>query len=88
MEKICLRSLFSFFSQLTLSFAVMIAGCAVVMAGNVWYISTHEHAHGTPKEVPYMHIRSKPFPWACNDCELFNGDCWKEARGEATSHGH
>lgn len=55
---------------------VMFAGCGVVMAGNIWYISTHEHLHGTPKEVPYMHIRSKPFPWRCSDCELFNGACW------------
>jgi hypothetical protein len=36
-----------------------------------------------PQDLPYMRIRAKPFPWsekACNDCGLFEMDCWDECR--------
>lgn len=40
-------------------------------------VHSHEHVrHG----LPYQKIRSKPYPWSAADCNLFEGECWKEAR--------
>ena len=41
----------------------------------------HPHRQEGP-EPDYMRIRNKEFPWECEDCELFNGECWKKCREE------
>lgn len=45
----------------------------------VYNIVAHDHDHAR-HGLPYQKIRSKPYPWACNDCNLFEGDCWKECK--------
>lgn len=62
----------------------MLGGCAISTVYNLYEIAHEGHEEGTPKEVPYMHNRAKPFPWKCSDCELFNDRCWK---GEDGGHG-
>jgi cytochrome c oxidase subunit 6a len=48
-----------------------------------------EHAHRKHGPEPdYMKIRNKAFPWECEDCELFNNECWKKCRGESTGDEH
>jgi len=45
-----------------------------------------EHHHRKPDPLPdYMRIRNKPFPWECEDCELFNRKCWKECKAAKQS---
>mmetsp|Transcript_142 Transcript_142/g.374 ORF Transcript_142/g.374 Transcript_142/m.374 type:complete len:107 (-) Transcript_142:44-364(-) len=42
--------------------------------------------HPHPHEVPaYSHlkIRSKPYPWDCPDCNLFEPACWKACKENA-----
>lgn len=47
----------------------------------VYNVVAHEHEH--PREgLPYQHIRNKPYPWSCSDCNLFDGACWDECRGK------
>ena len=42
-----------------------------------------EHTHRKHGPEPdYMRIRTKSFPWECEDCELFNSECWKKCRAE------
>lgn len=41
--------------------------------------------HHHPDEGPqpdYMKIRNKEFPWECEDCALFDSQCWKQCRAE------
>ena len=45
----------------------------------VWDLSqAHEHGHEGP-QYPYMHIRTKDYPWGA--CTLFDQHCWDEQRG-------
>uniref|UniRef100_A0A7S2MJB1 Cytochrome c oxidase subunit n=1 Tax=Helicotheca tamesis TaxID=374047 RepID=A0A7S2MJB1_9STRA len=54
--------------------------CAITMIKDVL---TMEHEHRKPGPEPeYMQIRTKPFPWECEDCALFDLDCWKKCRAE------
>lgn len=42
-----------------------------------------EHPHRFEGELPeYMSVRSKEFPWECEDCDLFDLKCWKKCRAE------
>ena len=59
------------------------AGLSTVLGIYTYFTNTHDHARSG---LPYQKIRSKPYPWACSDCALFDGDCWKECRGETVSH--
>jgi len=38
----------------------------------------HEHGHEGP-QYPYMHIRTKDYPWGA--CTLFDQHCWDEQKG-------
>ena len=44
--------------------------------------ATMDDSHGHPKENPYSYekIRTKPYPWECSNCNLFDGHCWEECR--------
>lgn len=42
-----------------------------------------DHSHRPEGELPdYMKIRSKEYPWECEDCNLFDSPCWKKCREE------
>ncbi|CAL8462790.1 g2323 [Coccomyxa elongata] len=44
----------------------------------IWDLS-HAHAHDHEQiQYPYMHIRSKDFPWG--PCSLFDTHCWEEQK--------
>ncbi|KAJ1428061.1 hypothetical protein B484DRAFT_394961 [Ochromonadaceae sp. CCMP2298] len=45
----------------------------------VYNIVAHDHEH-VRTGLPYQRFRSKPYPWSCPDCNLFDGACWKECR--------
>ena len=48
----------------------------------IYCLAVHSHEH--PRHgLPYQKIRSKPYPWSAADCNLFEGECWKEARAAA-----
>lgn len=44
--------------------------------------NAHEHEEGV--QYPYMHIRTKDYPWG--PCTLFDKHCWEHAREEAGEH--
>lgn len=48
----------------------------------IYNIAIHGHQHPR-KDLPYLKLRNKPFPWECKDCDLFDMDCWDECRGGA-----
>lgn len=52
----------------------MVALTTVVALYN---IAAHEHDHGVPTGASYIKIRTKPYPWKCSDCNLFDGECQK-----------
>ena len=46
----------------------------------IWDLShAHDHEHEGP-QYPYMHIRTKDYPWGA--CTLFDKHCWGGARKE------
>lgn len=62
--------------------SVLVAAPVLVLT-SIKDIILNEHDHRKPGPEPdYMRIRNKPFPWECEDCELFNRDCWKQCRAE------
>jgi len=55
----------------------------VVGLSTLFTLIFDEHPHRIEGELPeYMKIRSKEFPWECSDCDLFDGNCWKQCRAE------
>ncbi len=69
-----------------ISFVVAMPICAVSCAKDILF-GHHDHGHeGLNPE--YMKIRTKQFPWECEDCELFNGKCWEACRAEKASAGN
>mmetsp|Transcript_7965 Transcript_7965/g.14999 ORF Transcript_7965/g.14999 Transcript_7965/m.14999 type:complete len:144 (+) Transcript_7965:808-1239(+) len=60
--------------------------CVLTVAKDLLLV---EHAHRKEGPEPdYMRIRNKEFPWECEDCELFNSDCWKKCRAERAAGGN
>lgn len=49
--------------------------CLVLGAYNFVAHFTHEHEHGEHIPYSYMKLRTKPFPWAATDCDLFDLEC-------------
>ena len=42
-----------------------------------------DHHHPPKGPLPdYMKIRNKSFPWECEDCALFDQECWNECKAE------
>jgi len=60
--------------------SMMVAAPVCVVSAVKDLFMDHPHAHAT--EVDYMRIRNKPYPWECEDCGLFELDCWKKCRAE------
>jgi|CryBogDrversion2_2_1035213.scaffolds.fasta_scaffold129548_1 hypothetical protein len=44
--------------------------------------AVHPHEHKPRKDMTYMHIRHKPFPWKEADCDLLDWECKKKWRDE------
>lgn len=64
-----------------ISFIIAFPVCVLSSVKDIVFGEDHGHAHEGPAPE-YMHIRNKAFPWECEDCELFNLDCWKKCRAE------
>ena len=46
-------------------------------------LAFEEHAHRPHGPLPeYMGVRVKEFPWECDQCDIFDLDCWKKCRAE------
>ena len=53
-------------------------GCILMMAKD---LAIEEHHHRPDGPMPeYMSVRKKEFPWECDQCALFDLDCWKKCR--------
>jgi cytochrome c oxidase subunit 6a len=63
-----------------ISFAVGFPICFISSMKDVLF-GEHDHApHGPLPD--YMKIRTKAFPWECDDCALFDSACWKACKAE------
>lgn len=63
-----------------ISFAVATPICVISAAKDI-YLGEHEHEdHGSKPD--YMGIRTKAFPWECEDCALFDRDCHRKCKAE------
>jgi len=61
-------------------YSIGMAGVCVAVTGWVVYLeSSHEHSHHVDERA-YKKIRSKPYPWSCSDCNLFNSECFKKCK--------
>eukprot|EP01031_Cornospumella_fuschlensis_P038186 gene38186-46398_t len=49
--------------------SIGMAGLSTVLGIYTYFTNTHDHARSG---LPYQKIRSKPYPWACSDCALFD----------------
>jgi len=55
-------------------------GCVLMMFKD---LAIEEHHHRPDGPLPeYMSIRSKEFPWECDQCAFFDLECWKACRAE------
>jgi len=55
-------------------------GCGLMLIKDA---AIEEHHHRSDGPMPeYMNIRSKEFPWECDQCPFFDLDCWKKCRAE------
>mmetsp|Transcript_6457 Transcript_6457/g.9143 ORF Transcript_6457/g.9143 Transcript_6457/m.9143 type:complete len:140 (+) Transcript_6457:53-472(+) len=63
-----------------ISFIVAFPVCVLSSMKDVFF-GEHHHEDEGPKP-DYMAIRSKAFPWECEDCALFDPSCWKKCRAE------
>lgn len=68
------------YKWIKLSFLVGLPVCVLSVAKDLLLIEHPHRKHGP--EPDYMKIRTKEFPWECEDCEIFNGECWKKCREE------
>jgi len=63
-----------------ISVVVAIPFCALLVLKDVFF---EEHKHRPEGLLPdYMKIRTKEYPWECEDCNLFDSACWKKCREE------
>ena len=63
-----------------ISFVVALPICALSAVKDILF-EEHPHPH-EGAEPDYMHIRNKPFPWECEDCDLFDMACWKKCKAD------
>jgi cytochrome c oxidase subunit 6a len=61
--------------------SIMVATPICVLSFLKDQLLAHPHRLEAP-EPDYMKIRTKAFPWECDDCELFNTECWNKCRAE------
>mmetsp|Transcript_16457 Transcript_16457/g.45399 ORF Transcript_16457/g.45399 Transcript_16457/m.45399 type:complete len:142 (+) Transcript_16457:110-535(+) len=63
-----------------ISVFVCVPGCLLMVAKDFAIEEHHHRPHGPLPD--YMAIRSKEFPWECDQCPLFDLNCWKKCREE------
>ena len=63
-----------------LSILVGFPVCVLSVAKDLLLVDHPHRKHGPLPD--YMRIRNKEFPWECEDCEIFDLDCWKKCRAE------
>eukprot|EP00587_Corethron_hystrix_P016285 CAMPEP_0113308124 /NCGR_PEP_ID=MMETSP0010_2-20120614/6686_1 /TAXON_ID=216773 ORGANISM="Corethron hystrix, Strain 308" /NCGR_SAMPLE_ID=MMETSP0010_2 /ASSEMBLY_ACC=CAM_ASM_000155 /LENGTH=87 /DNA_ID=CAMNT_0000163099 /DNA_START=460 /DNA_END=723 /DNA_ORIENTATION=+ /assembly_acc=CAM_ASM_000155 len=57
--------------------------CVAAMAVNAVIHASHGHEEHEEKPEPsYMKIRTKAFPWECDDCGLFEQECHKACQAK------
>ena len=56
-----------------------IALCGVLFVYNMVLHFTHDHHH-EQIDYPYIKKRTKPLPWGCSNCDLFDMPCWKKCK--------
>lgn len=67
------------FSYLDCFYGALCAAIPVCVGVAIWDLS-HAHPHDHEQiQYPYMHIRTKDFPWGA--CSLFDTHCWDEQKG-------
>jgi len=63
-----------------ISIIVALPGCVLLLVKDKLF---EEHAHRPEGPLPdYMKIRTKEYPWECEDCNLFDSKCWKQCEEE------
>ena len=63
-----------------ISFYVVVPGCIAMLLKDA---VIEEHHHKPTGPLPeYMNIRSKEFPWSCDQCPLFDLKCWEKCKAE------
>ena len=68
-----------------ISFIVAIPICVVSSLKDVFFGEHAHEAHGPQPD--YMRIRTKAFPWDCEDCALFDQKCFNACRAEKAAGG-
>ena len=63
-----------------ISFIIALPICVLSSVKDILFGAHHGHDDGPQPD--YMKIRTKSFPWECEDCELFNQKCWNDCRAE------
>ena len=63
---------------------ISIIVCAPICFGAIMKdVLFMEHEHRPTGPLPeYMGIRNKEFPWECDQCDIFDGECWTKCRAE------
>jgi len=63
-----------------ISIVVALPFCVLLLLKDHFF---EEHSHRPEGELPdYMKIRTKEYPWECEDCNLFDKACWKKCKEE------
>ena len=56
--------------------------CGVLFVYNMGLHFMHGHHDHEQIAYPYMKKRTKPLPWSCTNCDLFDMPCWKKCKEE------
>jgi len=67
------------------SFIVAFPVCVLSVVKDLTLID-HPHRKEGP-QPDYMAIQVKEFPWECENCALFDLECWKKCRAEQAAEG-
>jgi hypothetical protein len=69
------------FKWVKISFAIGFPLCILGLIKDFVILDLH-HGHEDEIKREYMKIRTKQYPWECDDCDLFDTKCWKACREE------
>ena len=63
-----------------ITFAIGFPICFISGIKDVLFPHEHHDDHGPKPDS--MKIRTKAFPWECEDCDYFDQKCWNACRAE------
>lgn len=66
-----------FYINFNLQFPLVMIGVSLIGAGYNVVFHSHEHVR---TGLPYQKMRTKPFPWSCPDCDMFDLNCFAECK--------